>query len=220
MVPINPGTADIVFEGSEANSHLHTVIYQVVGQRVILSQTTPPIISDKIEKRLLVTFLGKNEKGNSRYGFWAKLTRLVTDYEITTSQRIPALILEIQTDPKPYNFRMSYRIKPSPNKGLAVFFEGEAVPIMDISVGGIRISTGTERTFNLHEALTLTIHVDDKKFDMEGSVIKVSPSSMPGTKPGHQQVAIQFVSHQMERETVLGEKIFRLDRERLAQGTR
>lgn len=218
MMPIYSGTtADIVFEGHDPNSQLHTMIYDVVDRRVIISQTIPPVDNDQIGKRLLVTFLEKNEVGNARYGFWAKLMGLLTDYELTTSQRLPALILEMQTDPKNYNFRMSYRIKPLPNKGLAVFLQGEAVTILDISVGGIRISTGTDRSFNPHDMLTLTLNVDDKKFDVEGSVIKVAPSLTYGIESGHQQVAIAFMSRQTEREMLLGEKIFRLDRERLAQ---
>jgi hypothetical protein len=220
MEPITSGTsADIVFEGAEPNSHRRAMIYHVAGRQVILSQTTPPVLKDQIGKRLLVTYLERDEKGKSRYGFWAKLTRLLADYELA-SQRLPALVLQVQTDPKLYNFRMSYRIKPLSNRGLAAHFDGEVVTILDISVGGIRIITGTDRSINLNDTVTLTIQIDDKKFDVNGMVIKVSQSSMPGAGPGQRQVAIQFTSHEKEREKVLGEKIFRLDRERLAQGMR
>ncbi len=220
MATIKPGiSADIIFEGDESCHAIQTTIHHVAGPRVILSPNTPLTKDYQLGKRLLVSFLEKSEVGNDRYVFWAKLTELLTDYELTPSQYISALVIEIQTDPKKNDLRTSYRIGPLSNKDLTVFLQGVEVDILDISVGGIRISTSSP-SLNPHDKIKLTINIDNNKFDVGGRIIKVWSSQKTVDKAGHQQAAIQFLDHQKERDNLLGGKIFRLDRERLAKRMR
>jgi hypothetical protein len=219
MVNVRPGVmVDIIFEGDETKNQiasLQTIIYSIADRRMILPQPTPHVSAEKKGKRLLVTFLETREGVTTRYGFWAKL-KMLTNHEITPSQPIPVLVIEKETEPEKYNLRMNYRIKPLMNKGLAVFFQGAPVAIADISVGGVRISAKNVFSFNAHDVITMTIGVDDQKFDVQGRVIR---AWSPQSAGGHQHYAsIQFLDNQAARESLLSKKIILMERELLAHG--
>ncbi len=221
MVDIRPGVmADIIFEGDETKNQiprLQTIIQSIEERRMILAQTTPPVPEERRGKRLLVTFLETNDGISVRYGFWAKL-KAVTDHEIIRFQPVPVLMIERETEPKKCNLRMNYRIKPMMNRGLAAVFQGAPVTIVDISVGGLRMSAKTAFAFNVLDIITVTIDVDGKKFDVEGRVIRAW--SPPPTGAGGQQhyASLQFLSNQAARESLLSKKIILLEREQLSHG--
>ncbi len=221
MVSIRPGmAAEIIFEGDETKHQIlrpQTMIYSVAEKRIILSQPTPPISDTRLGKRLLVTFLERSEGISLRYGFWGRLKGF-KDYELTSSQRVPVLVIEQETEPKKYNLRENFRIKPLLNKGLIAFFQGLSVTIVDISVGGVRISTKNDFPFKVHDIIKVTIGVDNAMLDVEGRVVRAWSTKMTGGV-GHQSYAsIQFLDNQAARESLLSRKIILLERELLARG--
>jgi hypothetical protein len=227
MAAIKPGmTADIVSAGDETKKEsppLQTVIYEVTDRRLILSQTTPPLTNAQQGKRLLVTFLEKREgvNPNSRYGFWATLTGLLTNYEIGPSQMVPALVLERETKPQTHNLRMSYRINPAADSGLTVIVRGVPVNVVDISVGGVRISSKSDLSLKDRDIVKLAINIDGKTLDIEGMVVRVwSAQTAIGTDINQQFASIQFLSNQNARESLLGKKIILMEREKLAHRIR
>ena len=116
---------------------------------------------------------------------------------------------------------MDHRINPAPDSGLTVSLGREPVNIVDISLGGIRISSKKELPLHSGDIVKLTINVDDKKFDAEGMVIRVWSSKAILSIGGDPHLAsIKFTSNQKDRETLLGRKIILLERERLAQTIR
>jgi hypothetical protein len=221
MVSIRPGVAaEIIFEGDEAEQRIpcpQTMICSVEEKRILLSQPAPPISATRRGNRLLVTFLEADEGISIRYGFWGRLKGF-KDYELTPSQRISVLVVERETEPKKYNLRENFRIKPPPNQGLTAFSQGLWFTIVDISVGGVRISTKKDLPFKVHDLIKVTIGVDNTNFDVEGRVVKAWSARMAGGV-GHQSCAsIQFLNNQAARESLLGRKIILLEREMLARG--
>ncbi|MDO8721348.1 MAG: PilZ domain-containing protein [Syntrophales bacterium] len=222
MVAIKPGmTADIISAGDETKKEsppLQTEIYEVTERRLTLSQTTPPITNAQQGKRFLVTFLEKSGEVNPRHGFWATLTRLLTNYEIAPSQLVPALVMERETNPQTYNLRMSYRINPT-DSGLTVVVRGVPVNVVDISIGGVRISSKHDLSLKPRDIVKLAINIDGKTLDIEGMVVRVWSSQTAGG--GNQHFAsIQFLSNENARESLLGKKIILMEREKLANRIR
>lgn len=222
MAEIRAGVmVDVIFEGDETKNQiprLQTIIYSIADRRMILPQTIPPVPKERQGKRLLVTFLVTNAGVSTRYGFWAKL-KAMANHEMTPSQPAPVLVIDRETEPTKCNLRMHYRIKPMLNRGLTAFFQGAPVTIVDISVGGLRMSAKTPFTFNAHDIITLTIGVDSVKFDVEGRVIRSWSPQATGSAGGRQHYAsVQFLSNQAARESVLSKKIILLERELLAHG--
>ncbi len=225
MATIEPGIiVDIIFAGDETKNQipsLQSIIYDTKDRRLILSQTTPPITDAGVGKKLLVTFIDKNDGTSPRYGFWAKLTELWTDYEISSSQRVPALILQRETGLETYNLRMSYRIRPLMDRGLTIYLQGKPIDIIDISVGGVRISSKIDHALKSQDIIKLTISIDDRKFDVESQVIRVWSSQIAsGVSENRHFASIQFRNQQAARESLLGRKILLLERELLTQRIR
>lgn len=219
MAEIKAGTmADLMFEGSETGgvSSMETITYSVEGRRIVLSQPTPPLSEEHKGKRLLVTFIERKDGTQHRYGFWAELTDLPADYEITADNRVPALVLQKKTDPKIYNLRMAYRIQPAPNSGLSISIHGTEVNIIDISVNGARISSAILAPLKPHAVIHLILTVDGKRLEVEGMLIRVWSNTTVGSVGYLQFATIKFTDMQQEREYFLGRKILFLERQRLA----
>jgi hypothetical protein len=221
MVSIKPGVAaEIIFEGEEMEHQIscpQTMICSVEGKRILLSQPTPPIAESRRGKRLLVTFLETNEGISLRYSFWGRL-KAFQDYELGPSQRVPVLVLERETEPRKYNLRENYRIKPLLNQGLSIFSPGLVVTIVDISVGGVRISTKSDFPFKVHDIVKVKIGVDNTTFHVEGRVVKTWSATMAGGLGQLSYASIQFLDNQAARESLLNRKIILLERELLARG--
>jgi hypothetical protein len=225
MAAIKPGMmADITLEGIEAKGHVYnfrTMIYDVIGRNIIVSQTSPPIRKDRQQKELFVTFLAKKETKYFRYGFRAALVEFLADYEIASSRRVPALVLEQKSNPEPHNLRMNFRIKPISNNDIAVSLQGGRVNIIDISLGGVRISTNRILTIKPRDIVKLKLSIDGGNLEPEGMVISAwaSEANDKTDKIGFLQYAtISFLTHQKELEAILGRKILHLERKLLAYG--
>mgnify|MGYP001378634425 CR=1 FL=1 len=221
MVSVRPGvTADILFEGDETKpqvSPLRAMIYSVTEKRLILSQTAPPVSDARLGKRFLITFLQESEGTIHRYGVWARL-KGIADYELTPSQRVPALSLERESEPRKHNLRMNFRIKPPLNRGLSASVQGAPVAIVDISVGGIRISSRNSFPFKAQELVKITIAVDNGKFEVQARVIRTWQSRVAGAGQLLSYASMQFLDNQAARESLLSKKIILLERELLAHG--
>lgn len=218
--------AEIIFECDKTNETsdripaIPIVVYAVENRRLFLSQAVPPISSALFGKRLLLTFLERNEGKNHRYAFWAKLIGL-SDYDISPSQRVPVLVVEKETDPETCNLRMSFRIRPDLDRGLAVFLRGAKVNIVDISEGGVCISSKKDLALAQDDRITLTISIDDRKIDVDSRVVRVTSSQAAAGSSVNQQLAsFQFLNNQAARETLLSRKIFHLERTQIKNRVR
>ena len=218
MKNIEPGViADVIFEDDETKSQIHSlkaVIHAVKDRRIIMSQTEPPITKALLGKRFLITFLEKNYQRTNRYGVWAKLIGVLASYEILNAQPIPALVMERESNLAISDLRIGFRVKPLPHGGLNIFFQGEEVNIVNISIGGVCISDSKDFSLIPQQTVTVTINIDGKKFDLEAMVIRTwSSKSAFGIV---HFACLQFRSYSEMRESLLANKIMFLDRRRLA----
>jgi hypothetical protein len=216
MMSIKSGIfGEILFEDSanqDRISGIPSLIYSVEDQRILLSQTSPPIATDDLGKRITLTYLDDNEGAPVRYRVRARLTGF-TDHEIAPSQWAPALVIERETHPEACNLRTSYRIKPAQNKGLTVSLRGTPVEIVDISEGGVCIGWKGDLPLKPRDTLKLTISIDKRAFDVESRVVRInSPQTAAGAAGKRQFVSFQFLGSQAARENLLGGKIFQLER--------
>lgn len=218
MKTIEPGMiVDVIFEGSETNIHvpgLKAVIHAAKDRRIILSQTEPPIDTALKGKQFLITFLEKSYQRTNRYGFRAKLIEILANYEIVPGLPVPVLVMERESNSEIFDMRTAFRIKATRKDGLSVFFQGKETNIVNISIGSLCISEREVFLLKPQETVTVTISIDDKKFDVESMVIRTWSSHLTG---GIQHFAsLQFLSHSAMRESLLGNKMMFLDRRRIA----
>jgi hypothetical protein len=226
MNPLKPGLSlSLVVNTNiirEINDIRPSMLHDISGQKLILAQTDPRLITSYLNKIIIISFLAE-EKGNPvRYGFQAKIINFIKEYQLSSSRTAPAIEVLQETVPERYNLRMFYRIQPPSDYGLQIFIYNQPMGIIDISIGGAIVSAtrSQDREFNFETGRTikLTLTLDDQDFNLEAQIKRI-------TSPEDQKwsrdlifIALQFSERTLELDRVLGGKIIDIQRELRSKG--
>jgi len=213
---ISPGSnVDIVvdFDWSEETIDVrNATVYDLDDQRIILSQTSPPIATYDIGKRVKVAYLVMEKDGPARYCVTARLAQIVRDYKLSGSETVEAIVLIQESGHERFNLRLFYRLEPPTDSGIALFLRKEKVNIFDISIGGAKFTHSKDHTINPKEMLELILQVDEESFDIEAQVVKILPVGGRMAKK-LESVAVQFLNLDMNMKDLLSKKIRDIERE-------
>jgi hypothetical protein len=112
-------------------------VYDVVGKRFILSQTSPPIRPSHVERTLYISYISKDGIPARRLGFSATLTGFSRDYMLSLGVCVPALFVEMKSEPKVISLRKGFRIRPLSGSGISLVISGRKHELLDISLTGV-----------------------------------------------------------------------------------
>ena len=188
-------------------------IYDVLEKRIILSQTNPPMASYHVGKKIAVTCLVKKDDKPVRYGFYGKITELVRDYELVSSDTVPALVIELDTGPVEFNVRMHFRVEPRGDSGIVLSVKGEKMNMIDISIGGARVTHYRDCFIEQDQKIKGILNLDGRNFNIEARVLRVWQTYGSQKITDLECVAMQFLNVDKELEDVLGRKIRKIERE-------
>ena len=112
---------------------------------LILAQTSPPVMQRVVGQTIEITFLitDPDKPGHHlRVGYKTKLLKIVDDYEMQGGFRDNILVAIQPTRLTPTTLRLHYRVEPASEVPLQMRVPGEGVdlPILDLSVGGARVT--------------------------------------------------------------------------------
>lgn len=222
MSNIRPGFGvEFIYHSDYIKDNVHVmraVIFDVLDQKLILSQSSPRVLRSSLRKDIVVTYLEKKAQGYARYGISAKVTELIGQYEIGSGKRVPAIVIERRGDTNPFNFRRHYRLKLSSRSDLSLCIRGIKANLMDISVGGAMISASDRSLLQPHSRIRLCVGFDKMEYHLDSEVIRRwSPDAAAGNKE-MQIASIKFLNACREFEHFLGKKIFTIERQLLAEG--
>lgn len=208
---------DIVFENEINTSNAHymkALVYDYKNGHIIISQTSPALTRHFLNRRILVTFLGNVEKRVLRFGLSARLIDLITDYQISSNNSVEALILKPLGKPDLVDFRMHFRIKPPSQSEISLFFKGEKINLIDISIGGAKFAYPKSNLFLYGNTIRLKLVVGPTEFDIEA---RVCNASLPQDN-NLQYVGVEFEHDNRQMESVLGRAILAIERQMLSEG--
>lgn len=213
---ISPGSnVDIVvdFDRSEETIDVRsTTVYDLDDQRIILSQTSPPIATCDIGRRVKVAYLVTEKDGPARYCVTARLAEIVRDYKLSGSETAEAIVLIQESAHERFNLRLFYRLEPPTDSGLTLFLGEEKVNILDVSIGGAKFTHRKDHPVKPNEMLKLILQVGEESFDVEAQVVRVLPVSGRMAKK-LESVAVQFLNLDMNIKDLLSKKIRDIERE-------
>lgn len=215
---LRPGLSiNLIFDVLSPFLAMKSSLYDVRGSRVIISQTSPPILPSHVGEEVSISFVTKN-KGQrvTRYGFSARVIKLIPNYEIFSSQRVPAVELEQKSDVKEINRRAMFRITPTRNSKIKIMLGNETVDIVDISLGGAKIKHAMGRVLEPNEEIRLTLIIEYRKFTVPSRVIRVDQIRNSVNSHAAQLVSVQFDSTEQEFGNTLSMNILMMERQRLA----
>jgi hypothetical protein len=213
---MSPGSnVDIVvdFDWSEETIDVRSAtVYDIDDQRIILSQTSPPITTYDIGKRVKVAYAVKEKDGPARYCVTARVAEIVMDYQLSGSETTQALVVMQEGGHERFNLRLFYRLEPPSDSGMVIFLNEEKVNIVDISIGGAKFTHRKDQPVKTKEILELILQLGEESFDVEAQVVRVLPVSGRMAKK-LESVSVQFLNLDMNMKDLLSKKIRDIERE-------
>ena len=211
-MPLKPGTSvEITLERtSEGAEPLRAHVYEVKGRRLILSQTTPPILPPP-PQALYVTYVTEQGATARRMGFRAAVAALENCYLLASGERVPALRVEMKGDPEEASLRKGFRIRTSSSSGLALTIRARQYGISDISLTGLNfIQPLTEPSFKSPELLECRLAIDGQRYTLTARVVRVAETVAA------RRIAVAFLNTPREMQPALSRKILLLERRELS----
>jgi hypothetical protein len=210
--PIRPGlTLDIV----DKERHMKSMIYDVINRRIIIAQTTPPLTKYNLNRDLSLTFLVKKEGQPIRYGVQARVTDLIPNYKLSSSE-VAAVGLEQRTRIDTYNLRLDFRVRPPADSNLSIEWKGQSLNIIDISVGGFLFSYRGDNLPEIQEEFKITLVIDDYFLELGAKLLRVTRPV--AHDPELYYLAVKFVGSSRDYERYLMKKILEIQRKLLIDG--
>lgn len=209
----------MVFELSDPNRVMKTTVYDIEGKKIILAQTSPPLLRSHRGERVRISFIVK-KKGikDVRLAFSADIEDFIPNYEMSSYQTVPAVVLYQITDLEEIDRRMFYRIAPPLKNDLVVMLGNEKMKVIDLSLGGAKLSYPAARILEYDEKIQLAFHFDRRRFSVDARVVRAEQKTDPKTHKKTQTVSIQFETNDREFGRFLALKIMNMERERLSEG--
>lgn len=217
-----PGIAvNIIFETDflvNTTRVLKATIFDVLDNRLIISQTSPPILRSSINRKIQISFITQVESKPARFAASAIITNFIADYEMSSSLTVPAILLEQQTVLEEVNIRMFFRVKSVVGSNIVVLFGPEKLNLIDISLGGAKFSHPKPNIVHPRQELNLIFVFDSRRFEVKASVLRIWSSAEADTPKPVQYLSIQFEPGQREFEYYLGKKIMMMERQLISDG--
>jgi hypothetical protein len=206
----------------EINDIRTSIIHDIIGKKLIIAQTDPALSTSRQEETITISFLTSEKRNPARYGFQAKIVDFIKEYQLSSSQTVPAIVVIQKTTPEYYNLRMFYRIQPPGDFGLLMSIFGQPVSIIDISIGGaiagVLPNPDLNFSFETGKTVKVALTIDDENFDLEADIKRISYPEDRKWRRDLKFVAMEFCSRTPELNRVLGEKILSIQRELRSKG--
>ncbi len=213
---IRPGLgADIVVGIDYSNDVIDirgSIIYDVLGKRIIMANTNPPFKENNIGRKIKVTYLRKETEGPLRYGFDGKIVDIIENYELASLKTVSAFVVERLNNPDKTNIRMFFRVGPRENSGICLFLEGEKMNIIDISVGGAKVTHFGNKSLKNGEKVKGTLSLDKENFDIEAKILRVWQTERLHNVAILEFVTLQFLNIDSNAKDILAGKIREIER--------
>jgi hypothetical protein len=191
----------------------NSIVHVMVGNKIIIAQTDPPISRTKTNKEVYATYLEKEGGRPVRYGFPAKIVEFIKDFELSSREKTQAVVLLREGLREPYNLRMFYRLEPPSNCGIDIFVNGIKVSILDISIGGASFSHNKIYPFKMNEETKIILVIGERASQIESKVVRVWEPENENVKRSLEFVSIQFLDMNGHIKNELGRKIQDVERD-------
>ncbi|MFC1823536.1 PilZ domain-containing protein [Thermodesulfobacteriota bacterium] len=192
---IRPGmNVDCVVKVNEARKSVDirkAKVFDIDSKTMVLSQTTPAMPTSLMGQTLVVTRVSCQD--NVRIGLSGKITGIVNDYQLSSSDKVDAITLSELSEEKQHNLRFAYRIRPAENCGLTLYnSQKEAIEVIDISAHGVRFSHDLTREYFIDQKMNLYIGFEQTFYELTAQVVRKERDS--GLKRNNiEYVAVQFI---------------------------
>ena len=221
MSDIRPGLRVEFFYYSDyekENIHvLRSIIHDVFGKKIILAQPSPSVLRSSLNRKIVITYLMKQEGKPTRFGFGATITDLLQSYQLSSGDSAFAIAVEQTGSPKPFDIRFHYRVRVPSRNDLTLIINNAKATLIDISIGGAMISGELAKGLQPHEKIETSVRLPDQTFHLEAQVLRVWSPTSDRRPQAAQFAALRFLNAPKLFESALGKVILKIQRQ-LAAG--
>jgi hypothetical protein len=214
---LKPGsTLTVVFETSphtETTDLRASIVYAIFEKKIIIAQTDPLIPKHLRKKTITLSSLTRERSGPVRQGFSAKILEFIDDYPLSSSQKVPALVVTPKTQSQQFNLRACYRISPPYNSGLELSLSWYPLNLLNISIGGAAFSHGYDLKLQKGMTINLILNIDGKDYDVGATIKRVSFPGDQHRNRGLECVSTVFSKIDMGTKHILGRKLLDIQRD-------
>jgi len=212
---------DIVFENEINKTGAHYMrasVYDYEKDLITISQTSPALNSNFLNRRVMVSFLARVERRVLRFGFLARLVDLIKDYEIASGNVVEALVLKQFDEPEQVDFRMHFRVNPPSRSDVNLFFQEERINLVDISIGGAKFTYPKTYIFRPADKIKFKLLIGAVTFNINARVCNVAMPDAYAVNKNIQYVSVKFEHDNRQVEAALGRAIMEIERLLLSEG--
>lgn len=213
---VRPGlSTKIVTDIDEAKERIvvkGSTVYDVQEPSIILAQTDPPILKSMLHKELTVTYLVREKDDTVRHGFSAELVEFI-DYRLNSGQQVKALVVKKTGPEKLCNIRMSYRVNPTGHSAITMSVLANTVNIIDISLGGVKITYGTSLVLKSDDIVQVGLEIDGRTYTSEARILRTWQGDHEGARHDLWFATAEFANMKRTVEYALSRKILDIERE-------
>ena len=189
---------------------LKSILYDGIDDRLIISQTSPPLLTSSKGETLHISYITKIDRVMRRFGFSAVISGFMKDYELANGVRVPTLVLSMTSNPKEVDVRKAFRVCPASDSGLSLSIRGESCSICDISLFGVSyIQTSYQYVLNTNDPVQGVLGIDGKRYALKAKVVRVQE------RRGSKLIALFFTEMDQALQDTLNKKIFMLQRKEM-----
>ncbi|MBN2255606.1 MAG: hypothetical protein JW736_07855 [Deltaproteobacteria bacterium] len=190
-----------------------SLIYDVIDDNIILSQTSPPVSSHYVGTRVVVTYLVRKDNEYIRYGYEGTVAEIIRNYRLTSSEKVSAFVVRIKGYPARFNVRMHFRVRPGSASGLTLTISGEKMAIIDISIGGAKVTHRMNMNIETKTRVRGILCIDSDEYTVEALVLRKWRQEQSKRRQGIEYLAIRFMYLSSAVENHLAKKIREIERE-------
>jgi hypothetical protein len=145
-------------------------VRDMVDDRIVLLQITPPLSDSSIDKTILITYLDVENRCVRRC-FRARIVEIREGY-VTVGRGFPAIIVTRISPSEVCDLRIHERRQPQP--AMKIKFEADDLEIVDLSAGGAHLvrNTGRRSILKVDDTILLNIQNGTEQRNRYAKIIR------------------------------------------------
>lgn len=189
----------------------NSIIYDVIGDKVIVSQTEPQIPLRDLGRIILLTYVEKVGEKKRRLAVKTRIEEFIRDYVLSKENKVGAILLRVLSEPFESNLRRFFRVLVPSRSNIRLLVGEEEFSLLDISVGGCSILTKKVSGLPEGKKIKISLFRDHERVDLKANILRLVPLGSQ-EKGLTYQVCLEFVEVSPELKRYLTSLVHELEK--------
>lgn len=156
-----------------------SIIHEIDGKgRLLLGQTSPPVLYSQVGKVVELTFLnyypGKRGGRWLRVGYSTPVLEIIEDYQLGEDFKENVMVFDPPKKLSASSARIAQRVEPTPDMDLSLRLwpDGQQLTLLDVSPGGLRFSHPEWMEFAPGTRMDVAVCTTSATIPLKGKILR------------------------------------------------